>query len=135
MLVMAEGPRRVLAMSEERMTELVQGALAARGIEDEVLAVGQFNPRGHSGGMFTGGLVGGTAGDLLGGVGEMAGVGVGSLAGMEAADARSGLPAEMLIGVSATTVDGFAAATRHSEPSDLVSRSPGLASPPRCISG
>ena len=54
-------------MSEERMTELVQGALAARGIEDEVLAVGQFNPRGHSGGMFTGGLVGGTAGDLLGG--------------------------------------------------------------------
>lgn len=85
-------------MSEERMTELVQGALAARGIEDEVLAVGQFNPRGHSGGMFTGGLVGGMAGDLLGGVGEMAGVGVGSLAGMEAADARSGLPAEMLIG-------------------------------------
>jgi hypothetical protein len=46
-----------------------------------VLAVGQFNPRGHSGGMFTGGLVGGTAGDLLGGVGEVAGVGVGSLAG------------------------------------------------------
>ncbi|HEU4399614.1 MAG TPA: hypothetical protein VFU54_17475 [Actinomycetota bacterium] len=32
--------------------------------------------------MFTGGLVGGTAGDLLGGAGEMAGVAVGSLAGM-----------------------------------------------------
>jgi hypothetical protein len=124
MLVMAEGPRRMLAMSEKRMTELVQGALAARGIEDEVLAVGQFNPRGHSGGMFTGGLVGGTAGDLLGGAGEVAGVGVGSLAGMEAADARSGLPAEMLIGVSATTVYGFAAATRHSEPSDLVFQVP-----------
>jgi hypothetical protein len=74
----------MLAMSEERMTELVQGALAARGIEDEVLAVGQFNPRGHSGGMFTGGLV----------------------------------------GVSATTVYGFAAATRHSEPSDLVFQVP-----------
>jgi hypothetical protein len=114
----------MLAMSEERITELVQGALAARGIEDEVLAVGQFNPRGHSGGMFTGGLVGGTAGDLLGGAGELAGVGVGSLAGMEAADARSGLPAEMLIGVSASMVYGFAAATRHSEPSDLVFQIP-----------
>ena len=54
----------------------------------------------------------------------MAGVGVGSLAGMEAADARSGLPAEMLIGVSATMVYGFAAATRHSEPSDLVFQVP-----------
>lgn len=87
-------------MSEERMTELVQGALAARGIEDEVLAVGQFNPRGHSGGMFTGGLVGGTAGDLLGGVGEMAGVGVGSLAGSEPSDLvfqvpRAGLTAKV----------------------------------------
>ena len=111
-------------MSEEQLTKLVQGALAARGIEDEVLAVGQFNPRGHSGGMFTGGLVGGTAGDLLGGVGEMAGVAAGSLAGMEAADARSGLPDNMLIGVSPTMVYGFAAATRHSEPTDLVFQVP-----------
>ena len=37
-------------MSEEQMVALVQRALAARGIEDEVVAVGQFNPRGHSGG-------------------------------------------------------------------------------------
>ncbi len=44
------------------MMELVQGALAARGIDDEVLAVGQFNPRGHTGGMFVGGLVGDPAG-------------------------------------------------------------------------
>lgn len=43
------------------MVGLVQGALAARGITDEVLAAGQFNPRGHSGGMFAGGLTGSEA--------------------------------------------------------------------------
>jgi hypothetical protein len=35
-------------MSEERMLELVQGALKARGIDDQVVAAGQFYPRGHS---------------------------------------------------------------------------------------
>jgi hypothetical protein len=89
-------------VSEHRTAELVQGALAARGIDDELLAVGQFNPRGHTGGMFVGGLVGDAAGDLLGEAGSVAGVGVGSVAGMDAAGARSGLPASMLIGVSAT---------------------------------
>ena len=44
-------------MAEERMAGLVQGALADAGINDEVLAAGQFNPRGQSGGMFAGGLV------------------------------------------------------------------------------
>ena len=43
-------------MSEEQMVDLVQGALAARGIANDVLAAGQFNPRGHTGGMFAGGL-------------------------------------------------------------------------------
>src|SRR6185437_9942676 len=33
------------AMSEEQMVDLVQDALTARGITDEVLAAGQFNPR------------------------------------------------------------------------------------------
>jgi hypothetical protein len=106
------------------MVELVQGALAERGIDDELLAVGQFNPRGHTGGMFVGGLVGETAGDLLGGPGGAAGLGVGSVAGMHAADARSGLPEAMLIGVSATMVYGFAAATRHSEPTALAFQLP-----------
>ena len=36
------------------MVNAVQGALRARGIEDEVVAAGQFNPRGHSGGLFLG---------------------------------------------------------------------------------
>src|SRR5262245_66488023 len=101
------------------MMELVQRALAARGIEDELLAVGEFNPRGHSGGMFVGGLAGGDAGGVLGGVGEGAGIAVGSMAGMRGADALSGLPELMLVGVSATTVYGFAAPSRRKEPAAL----------------
>jgi hypothetical protein len=111
-------------MSEERMVELVQGALREGGIEDEVVAAGQFNPRGHSGGLFVGGLAGGDAGSRLGGVGESVGTGAGSLAGMRAADAASGLPAKMLVGASASTVYGFAAPTRHDEPTALAFQVP-----------
>ena len=99
------------------MIALVQDALSSRGIDDQVVAVGQFNPRGHTGGMFVGGLVGD---DLAGAVGG----GAGSLAGMRAADSASGLPAKMLIGVSASTVYGFAAPTRHSEPTALAFQLP-----------
>jgi hypothetical protein len=112
-------------MSEEKMVELVQGALRERGIEDEVVAAGQFNPRGHSGGLFVGGLAGADAGGrLLGGVGESVALGAGSLAGMRAADAASGLPAKMLVGATASTVYGFAAPTRHDEPTALVFQVP-----------
>jgi hypothetical protein len=111
-------------MSEERMVELVQGALRERGIDDEVVAAGQFNPRGHTGGLFVGGLVGGDAGGVLGAVGESVGVAGGSLAGMRAADAASGLPAKMLIGASASTVYGFAAPTRRDEPTALAFQVP-----------
>jgi hypothetical protein len=111
-------------MSEERMLELVQGALRERGIDDEVIAVGQFNPRGHSGGLFVGGLAGGDAGSVVGGVAESMGVGAGSLAGMRAADAASGLPANMLVGASASTVYGLAAPTRHDEPKALAFQVP-----------
>jgi hypothetical protein len=106
------------------MVELIQGALGARGIDDEVVAAGQFYPRGHTGGMFAGGLIGGDAGDALGGIAGGVGTAAGSLAGMHAADAASGLPSTMLVGVSATMVYGFAARTRHSEPTDLVFRVP-----------
>jgi hypothetical protein len=102
------------------MVELVQGALAGAGIKDEVLAAGQFNPRGQTGGMFAGGLAGSAAGGVFGEAGDAVGLGVGSVAGRRAAGAASGLPADMLVGVSATTVYGFAAATRHSEPTALV---------------
>jgi hypothetical protein len=104
------------------MVELVQDALRERGIDDEIIAVGQFNPRGHTGGLFAGGLLGGDAGSGLGSLGESVGVGAGSLAGMRAADASSGLPSDMLVGVSETTIYGFAARTRHDEPTDLTFR-------------
>ena len=102
------------------MLASAQGWLSQRGIEDELLAVGQFNPRGHSGGMFAGGLAGGDAGGLAGGVGESVGVGLGAAAGARAADATSGLPSSMLVGVSENAVYGLAAAHRNSEPSALV---------------
>ena len=106
----------------DEMPELVQRALEARGIDDEVIAAGEFNPRGHSGAMFAGGLAGGEVGEKLGGLGEGVGVATGSLAGMHASDAASGLPDKMLIGVSPTTVYGFAERTRHEEPTELVFR-------------
>ncbi len=111
-------------MSEESMVVLVQGALSARGITDEVLAAGQFYPRGHTGGMFAGGLAGSEAGGLLGDAGEILGAEAGTLAGAHAADARSGLPARMLVAVSATTIYGFDAPSRHDQPTALVFRLP-----------
>ena len=48
----------------------------------------------------------------------------GSLAGMHAVDAASGLPARMLVGVTAETVYGFAAPTRHDEPTALAFQVP-----------
>ena len=106
------------------MVELVKDALRERGIDDQIIAVGQFNPRGHTGGLFVGGLLGSDAGGALGAVGGSVGLGAGSLAGMKAADAASGLPANMLVGVSATSVYGFAARTRHTEPTDLAFQVP-----------
>lgn len=107
-------------MPEQAMVELVQEALKASGVQDEVTAVGQFNPRGHSDGMFAGGMLGGDAGGHLGAVGGDLGVAAGSLAGMHATDQTSGLPSKMLIGVSENAVYGFAAPTRHSPPTALV---------------
>ena len=109
------------------MAELVQGALAESGIKDEVLAAGQFNPRGQTGGMFAGGLAGGAAGGLAGEAGELVGLGIGSIAGRRAAGAVSGLPENMLVGVTATMVYGFAACWRRSEPTALVFQARGQA--------
>jgi hypothetical protein len=111
-------------MSEEKMVEAVKKALEARGVEDEVLAVGQFNPRGHTGGLFVGGLSAGAAGGRLGEVAEDVGLAAGSIAGMRAADAASGLPDTMLVGVTATTVYGFAGRSRRAEPTQLAFEAP-----------
>jgi hypothetical protein len=108
-------------MSEATMIELVQRAFDRFGIQDEVLAVGQFNPRGHVGGMFAGGLAGGDVGDRLGGnLAGGVGTAAGSLAGQRAVDQASGLPASVLVAVSAERVYGFDAPTRHSDPRALV---------------
>jgi hypothetical protein len=74
-----------IAMSEEKMLDLVQRALDARGIDDQLVAVGQFNPRGHVGGMFVGGTLAGEAGGLINGVAEGAAEIAGTLAGSRAA--------------------------------------------------
>jgi hypothetical protein len=111
-------------MSEENMVKAVQQALADRGIDEEVVAAGQFNPRGHTGGLFAGGLVGSDAGGALGRVGEDVGLAAGSIAGMHAADAASGLPGWMLLGVTNSTVYGFAGRSRRKEPTDLVFQVP-----------
>jgi hypothetical protein len=102
-------------MSEASMVQLLQHALERAGIDDRIIAAGQFNPRGHSGGLFAGGLAGDELAGSIGG-------GAGSIAGMHAADAASGLPAKMLVGVTPETVYGFEAATRRSEPTALVFR-------------
>ena len=66
-------------MSEEAMERAVQQALAREGIAEEVVAAGQFNPRGHTGSMFAGGLAGGEIGGAAGSIGEA----VGDVAGVE----------------------------------------------------
>jgi hypothetical protein len=108
-------------MSEGAMLDLVQRALRDSGIEDELIAVGQFNPRGHSGGLFAGALIGSdTGGRFAGNIGSDIGLAAGSLAGQRAADQASGLPKSILVGVSAENVYGFDAPTRRAEPRGLV---------------
>jgi hypothetical protein len=107
-------------MSEEAMGRAVQQALAREGIADEVIAAGQFNPRGHDGSMFVGGLAGGSLGELGGSVGEAVGDVAGVAGGMRANAAASGMPQWMLVGVTADTVYGFEGRSRSKEPGALI---------------
>jgi hypothetical protein len=111
-------------MSEEKMVEVMAEALSAQGIEDSIVAVGEFYPRGHTGAGFAGGMLGGEGGGALGSLGESVGTAGGYVAGTHAHDAATGLPDKMLVGVSATTVYGFAEHTRHSAPGELVFQLP-----------
>jgi hypothetical protein len=90
-------------MSEEKMVELVRDALRERGIEHEVVAAGQFNPRGHSGPVRRRACRR-RRWEPAWRHGRERRHGCGSVAGMRAADAASGLPAKMLVGASASTV-------------------------------
>jgi hypothetical protein len=107
-------------MSEEAMERAVQEALAREGIADEVLAAGQFNPRGHTGSMFAGGLAGGELGELGGAAGEAVGEVAGVAGGMRANAAASGMPQWMLVGVTADAVYGFEGRSRSKEPGAMV---------------
>jgi hypothetical protein len=108
-------------MSEQTMLELVQHALTGWGVEDTVHTVGQFEPRGTTGGTVAGGLVGSSIGDVVGGsVGDAVGFGVGMMGGREANRAASGLPAHLLVAVSDTMVYGMAMRSRRKEPDALV---------------
>jgi hypothetical protein len=109
---------------EEQMVELLQDALRQMGIDDEILAAGEFEPRGEMAGAFAGGLIGGEIGGVAGGMGDAVGTVGGFFVGRHAADAASGLPSRMLVGVSEGVVYGFAATTRHTPPSALVFRVP-----------
>ncbi len=106
------------------MVQLVQDYLRARGIDDTIIAAGQFYPRGHTGGTFAGGLAGGAIGGTVGEVGDAIGLVAGVAAGGRANDAASGLPSDMLVGVSDSTVYGCAVPHRESEPTALVFQVP-----------
>ena len=109
-------------MSEAKIVEVVNEALASAGIEDTVMVAGEFNPRGHSGAGFAGGLVGGGVGDSIGSLAGGVGTAGGYMAGTRAQDDVSGLPGRMVVGVSETTIYGFAGNRAH--PKALVFRVP-----------
>jgi len=109
-------------MSEEGMEHAVQEALAREGIDEQVLAAGQFNPRGHSGSMFAGGLAGSEVGGAAGSVGEAVGEVAGVAGGMRANEASSGMPQWMLVGVTANAVYGFDGRSRSKTPGAMVFR-------------
>jgi hypothetical protein len=100
-------------MSEEKIVENVNEALAAAGIEDTVVAAGEFNPRGHSGAGFAGGWIGGDVGGSLGSLGDSIATVGGYIAGTRAHDAATGLPQRMVVGVSQTMVYAFAGNRAH----------------------
>ena len=79
-------------MSEHEMIVAMETALEAHGIDDKLIAVGQFAPRGQSGGMSVGGLIGEAAG--------VAGTAAGTLGGWYVPGRAEGLPPAMLVGVS-----------------------------------
>jgi hypothetical protein len=114
-------------MAEKDMVKAVNAALGTHGIDDTVEVAGQFQPRGTSGSMFAGGLIGGEVGGAFGDVGQAIGVGAGALGGIEASKRAGAMPFQMLVGASPTHVYGFkmhGLDGRRSEPRDLVFQVP-----------
>jgi hypothetical protein len=109
-------------MSAASMIAGMNSALSRDGIDDQVVTVGQFAPRGATGGMFVGGLVGDEVGGLVGA--DAIGVVGGALAGARGAARMRGLPPALLVGVSDDYVYGFAGRSRTREPRELVFKVP-----------
>jgi hypothetical protein len=114
-LTATAGLRYKGTMSEEKIVEVVNEALASAGIEETVIAAGEFNPRGHSGAGFAGGLIGGDIGDSIGSPAGGIGTAGGYMAATRTHDAATGLPERMVVGVSETTIYGFAGNRAHSK--------------------
>jgi hypothetical protein len=111
-------------MSAANMIAAMNAALRRDGVDDQVDTVGQFIPRGTTGGMFAGGLVGDEIGGLLGPAGDAVGTVGGALAGARGAAQARGLPPALLVGVSPQWVYGSAGRSRSREPQQLVFRLP-----------
>jgi hypothetical protein len=110
-------------VKESRMVDKVCDALARRGIQDRIVAAAMFFPRGHFGGAFGGGLIGGDLGERVSGLSGA----LGTVGGAEApaANGASGLPERMLVGVSDSSVYGFGTRPeRERDPTDLVFQLP-----------
>ncbi len=111
-------------MSEQSMVAAMNAALSHQGFDDTVSVAGQFNPRGASGAMFAGGFVGDGIGGLAGPAGDAIGTVGGALGARRGMAAAHGLPVDMIVGVSAEWVYGFAGRSRSREPQRLVFRLP-----------
>jgi len=102
------------------MIKLAQAALDDHDIDDTIVAVGQFAPRGQSGSMLAGGMLGGDLGDVAGPLAGGLGLGAGMVAGSKASSEATGMPAMMMVGVSETTVYGMHTRSRRREPDSIV---------------
>jgi hypothetical protein len=111
-------------MAEADMIRAVQAALDHRGIDDTIAEVGQFSPRGMTGSMFAGAMIGDEVGSAFGGVGEAVGEVAGVLGSRSATAASSGLPKQLLVGASDSMIYGFKMHSRRKEPDDLVFQVP-----------
>src|SRR4051794_41392961 len=109
---MARAPvvrRRETEMAETTMVQAVETALREQGSAEDVVAAGQFMPRGHTGSMFAGGLVGDTLGGPAGDLADAVATVGGSVAGGHLHAAAGGVSGNLPVGVTATHVYRFAA--------------------------
>ena len=102
------------------MIELAQKALDDHGIDDRLIAVGQFQPRGTTGAIVAGGMLGGSAGDSIGSLAGSIGLGLGTIAGLRANVEASGLPRFLHVCVSESTVYGMHSKSRRREPDEII---------------